>query len=171
MNKKTTIPGTLLFILLLCMITCRFSFAGERRTDGRRIWEPPVTSAKSRIKVKIYLDKTDYKIGDTSKISVVADTDCYFLLYSVDSKNRASLVVPSELCPKDSLKKDRILYVTASSGESLQQMGPAGKETLRIIAAKDRQSLKEYLNTVRKGTPVKYVPRPYGINSISYKVK
>lgn len=162
---------TFVFVLLICVFTVAICAADGNRSGGRINWGSAKKTGKSRIKLKLYLDKSVYKIGDKSRISIVADTDCYFMLYSVDKKGKASLVVPSDFSPYNQLKKNKTFYIRDKTGNSLQQLGPAGKETMKAIAAKKSSDLNKYIDKVKKGTAIDTVPKPFGICSVTYEVK
>ena len=113
---------------------------GDPLFDDGKGWGPP----EVRIKVKLFTDKPSYRVGEQAKIAVVADYDCYFMLYSISSTKQKCVVVPSKFSSYNRLKANKVYYVRDNQGNFLEQKGPAGKETLQVIASVDPIELKKH---------------------------
>lgn len=148
----------LCWALILAFLSCLACAAQEQAPlfDQEKGWGPP----EYRIKVKLYTDRPNYKVGEQAKIAVVADYDCYFLLYSISSTGNCAIVVPSTFSSYNKLKKNQVFYIRDNQGNFLQQKGPAGKESLQVIASRDPIELKKFAANLDMTSPVVMVNRP-----------
>jgi len=111
-----------------------------------------------RIAVKVYTDKSEYKVGEKMDISLKANADSYFMLYYVDSQGNAQVIVPSEFSSNNRLKKDALFHVKDNKGRMLEQKGPDGYERLQVIATKTPIKLSDLKDSVNPSTGEVYKP-------------
>lgn len=119
---------------------------------------PPEVRAK--INVQLHLNKDSYRIGEPSIITLVADQDCYFVLYYVDSQGKAAIVSPSNFCASRQLKKDDVLIIKDNEGNLLAQNGPPGSEYLQVIASAKPIDMTKFQNCLDHTATVVNVKDP-----------
>jgi hypothetical protein len=159
-NKEDSQMKNTKSIIILAIIIGLFTISAMADknkvfSDGKS-WGP----TEAQIKIKLYTDKPSYQIGEQAKIAVVADSDCYFMLYSIDSDGEAALVCPSNYSAFNKLKKNEVLYIRDKKGNFLQQKGPAGNETLQVIASKEPIDTSLFSSYVSPTTGVTIVSNP-----------
>lgn len=116
--------------------------------------------APSQISIRLQTNKVYYKIGEQAIITLVADQDCYFILYSIDSRGQAVVVAPSNYCKSHFLKKNQVLIIKDNSGNLVEQKGPPGVEHLQVIASKKPINVVQFQNCVQTTSTVYNVTNP-----------
>lgn len=161
---------TRIFIIaiLLVSMAVALGLAADKTFEDGKGWGP----STFQIKIKLYTDKPSYKIGEQAKICVVANHDCYFMLYSVDSTGKASIICPSKFSHYNKLKKNKKLYIRDNKGNFLQQKGPAGKEILQVVATKDPIDVNSFSQYIQNTSSVTAVNNPGGfVTVVSREIK
>lgn len=88
----------------------------------------------ARFNVTIRTDKPVYKIGDLMRITITSERNCYIMVYYVNSRGDTSVICPSAFSSRRQVFAKRPFKLVDNKGQALQQNGPAGSETLQVVA-------------------------------------
>jgi TolB-like protein len=91
---------------------------------------------ETNLKVKIWTDKKEYKVGDKITIFVKAEKPCYLILFDVRPNGETNIIFPNQ-DSKDNFIKDGETYQipVKSSGIEFRVQGPAGLERLKALVS------------------------------------
>jgi Domain of unknown function (DUF4384) len=96
--------------------------------------KPPIATGPAASEVKLWVDKTDYKVGDNLRVSFEASRDGYVTLVNVGTSGRITIIYPNGSEPENSVKGGRIYSVPAAGDPyELTLGGPAGVELLYAV--------------------------------------
>jgi len=91
---------------------------------------------KTNLKVKIWTDKKEYKVGEKITFFVKAEKPCYLILLDVRPDGQTKIIFPNQ-DSKDNFIKDGETYQipVKSSGIEFRVQGPAGLERLKALVS------------------------------------
>jgi len=91
---------------------------------------------ETNLKVKIWTDKKEYKVGEKITFFIKAEKPCYLILFDVRPDGEAKIIFPNA-DSKDNFIKDGEIYrvPVKSSGIEFRVQGPAGLERLKALVS------------------------------------
>lgn len=100
--------------------------------------ESPLAS----FEIRIWSDRTEYRIGEPLDLFVVASADAYVTLIETDANGESHVLFPNEFGREHLLAGGRRYEIPGPNAEyRFSVAGPAGKGTIRAIATREPQPL------------------------------
>ncbi|MFQ5717364.1 MAG: DUF4384 domain-containing protein, partial [Nitrospinales bacterium] len=98
---------------------------------------------QSSFKVSVWMDKSEYQIGETITFNVTADKDCYLTLLDIGSSGNVTVIFPNAFHP-DNLIRAGVTVQIPGPGDRFKfdVQGPPGLERIKAAA------------TLTPGTPI-----------------
>lgn len=89
------------------------------------------------LKVEMWSEKSEYRIGEKMRVSVRANQDCYLTIIDVGTSGAATVIFPNLQHPANAVKAGETYVIPdPSAGFEFEVSGPAGAELLRAVASK-----------------------------------
>jgi len=122
----------------------------------------------NRFTVDVRVDRRSYSIGSPVRISFSASDDCYVYIFNTDSRGVTSQIFPNYYERSNSIKARRN-YTIPNRGYSLVVGGPAGRETIRIVAYRQRYRALSTWDIFKKSEP--FPGRETSVDSMNSRIK
>lgn len=117
----------------------------------------------ARFNVTIQTDKQVYKIGDLMRITINANKNCYIMVYYMNSKGETSVICPSAFSSRRKVVAGKPFRLVDNQGRALKQLGPAGTETVQVVATDkplDVNSLAKLRHQTAPAVAANPAPKP-----------
>lgn len=100
--------------------------------------EPAAAVSTEALKVELWTDQKEHKIGEKMKVYVKASQDCYLTLIDVGTSGDATVIFPNNYTPSNAAKAGATYTIPdPTAGFEFEISGPAGLELIRAIASKE----------------------------------
>lgn len=101
---------------------------------------PSAESNLAPFEIRIWSDRTEYKIGEPIELFVVASADAYVTLIETDANGESHVLFPNEFGREHFLAGGRRYEIPGQNAEyRFAVAGPAGRGTIRAIATREAQ--------------------------------
>lgn len=118
--------------------------------------QPPVTPPYTAFTANFWTDKQHYRIGEPVRFYFKINRNAYVTLMSIGTSGTVRILFPNRYAPNNYCQTGVTYTVPGPSApEQYIALGPAGTETLRLIAAQNQFSLSQ--------TPYNYGTSPYPV--------
>ncbi len=141
---RNIFPAVFAAILCVLFSITQGSAAEKEISFGKDIQVVPVNEKTgSRINIKLVLDKSKVKPGDTVAVNFEADRDCYLTLIDVGTSGKITRLWPNDFSGNDNfVKADKRYSFPSSSDRFLFRVsGPDGIERIIAIATEDKNAI------------------------------
>ncbi|MFQ5672496.1 MAG: DUF4384 domain-containing protein [Nitrospinales bacterium] len=108
--------------------------------------------------VKVWVDQTDYRIGDTITFNIKSDRDCYLTLLDIGADGNITVIFPNKY-RRDNFVEAGIVYQIPSPGYGFRfdVQGPPGLERIKAVATLTPGSpieldLEQGFHSIERGT-------------------
>lgn len=99
---------------------------------------PPGAGGGERLQVKIWADKTAYRIGETVRFGLRVNRDAYVTLVNIGTSGDVTIIYPNRFHPSHFVRAGQdVLIPPADASFTLTVHGPAGLEQIRAIATEE----------------------------------
>ncbi len=94
--------------------------------------------SEDRLQVKIWTDKSSYRIGDTVQFGLRVNRDAYVTLVDIGTSGDVTIVFPNRFSPSHFVRAGQdVVIPPPNSGFTLTVQGPAGFDQIRVIATEE----------------------------------
>jgi len=93
------------------------------------------SSAAINIEASFNSNTHTYKHGDELKITILADSDCYFKIIHIDVENKFKIIYPNNRNDNNFIRANESYIVFDSPNSRRVLCGPYGAETLVVVAS------------------------------------
>lgn len=99
----------------------------------------PPTTGGAPLGVKIWTDKTAYRLGETIRFGLRVNRDAYVTLVNIGTSGDVTVIFPNRFHPDHLVRGGQdVMIPPADSGFTLTVQPPAGLEQVRAIATEER---------------------------------
>lgn len=122
----------------------------------------PAAGQGQELKVEVWSDKVEYRIGEKMRMYVKANQDCYLTLVDVGTSGQTTVIFPNHYNPSNAIKGGVTnVLPPESAGFEFEVGGPAGTERVRAIASKEPVvDLKDVVGSLSSERPFAAVEAP-----------
>jgi hypothetical protein len=98
----------------------------------------PQAGPDGALKVEVWTDKAEYRVGEKFAVKVRANQDCHLTLIDVGTSGSVNVIFPNHQAPDNSVKAGVTYTIPdAAAGFEFEVAGPAGRELVRAIASRE----------------------------------
>jgi len=98
------------------------------------------------LSVRIWTDKQEYRVGEYIRINYRASRDAYVLIFTTDPKGETRQLLPNSYDSENFVRGGQA-YSIPSGGYRLEVTPPTGRETISIVAFKERNRAMDAYRT------------------------
>lgn len=121
-----------------------------------------IENPEAKFKIELWTDKEDgvYKPGDSVKLYVKSNKDCYLTIFNVGTSGKVHIIFPNQY-HKDNFVKAGVVYTVPPEGAGfiLKAEKPAGEELVKAVATLAKVPLLEK-EDIKPAGPVQEVTKP-----------
>ncbi len=115
----------------------------------------PKSGQEEALKVEVWTEKAEYRVGEQFRVKVRASQDCYLTLVDVGTSGGVTVIFPNHHA-RDNAVKAGVTYTIPdpAAGFDFMVSGPPGRELIRAIASRaPAVDLSDILNQVGPRNP------------------
>jgi len=108
--------------------------------------------------VKVWVDQTDYRVGDTITFNIQSDRDCYLTLLDIGSSGDVTVIFPNKYRQNNFVKAGTVYQIPGPGyGFKFDIQGPPGLERIKAVAtltpgAPIELDLEKGFHSIERGT-------------------
>ncbi|MCD6507176.1 caspase family protein [Candidatus Poribacteria bacterium] len=106
-------------------------------------------------KINLSVDKEVYKIGDTVKITVQPERDCYITVLDITTSGKAYVLFPNQYEKENLVRAGQRFTIPSVGDYEIEVGGPPGIEMVKVIATTKPLDLSS-LNPDDPNSPIKF---------------